>query len=162
MRIQLILPWTQILCFFLDSDFDIQSARNLLQQPLRQLAIGDEPVPASMQVIIVVTKRECPDDTAAHKCADFHEFAETGGVTILDLRLRCGLSDTVAFERLRNLILEQLSVIRIQQNSTCRRFSASHLSACWKFYIQVYRRSLNAPRVDLLAQARKTIPRTNQ
>ncbi|CAG8656130.1 unnamed protein product, partial [Penicillium salamii] len=42
---ELVLPWTQVLCLFLDSVADIQAARNLLQQPRRQLTIGDEGIP---------------------------------------------------------------------------------------------------------------------
>ncbi|KAJ5642768.1 hypothetical protein N7490_006768 [Penicillium lividum] len=66
---------------------------------------------------------------AAQKCADFETFAETGETVILDLRRRHGLSDTVAFEPLRTLILGQLSAIRTEQDSTDRRFSVSHLGA---------------------------------
>ena len=157
-KTQLILPWTQVLCLFVDSESDMQSAQNLLQQPLRELAIGGNPVPASMQVVIVLTKREGPDVSAASMLANFHEVAETGGVTVLDLRQRCGLSDTVTFEPLRNLISEHLSTIRTQQVSTYCRFSASHIGAFWNSYVQGYRRSLNVPHFDLLAQARRGYP----
>jgi hypothetical protein len=51
--------------------------------------------------------------------------------TLLDLRPRCNLSDTVAFDPLRTLIVEQLHTIHAERESTCRLFSASHLSAFW-------------------------------
>jgi len=156
-KAQLVLPWTQVLCLFIDSIPDLQSARNLLQQPRRQLAIGGQPVSASMRIVIVLTKQN-DSDIAAQKCADFETFAETGETVILDLRQRQGLSDTVAFEPLRTLILEQLSAIRIEKDSTHRRFSASHLGAFWKSYIQSYKRSLNATRFDLLTEARRGYP----
>ncbi|KAJ5215322.1 uncharacterized protein N7498_001729 [Penicillium cinerascens] len=105
----------------------MQSAQNLLQQPLRELAIGGNPVPASMQVVIVLTKREGPNVSAASMLANFHEVAETWGITVLDLRQRCGLSDMVTFEPLRNLIREHLATIRTQQDSTYCRFSVSHI-----------------------------------
>lgn len=157
-KTQLIVPWTQVLCLFVDSESDMQSAQNLLQPPLRQLAIGGNPVPTSMQVVIVLTRHEGRDVSAASILASFHKVAETGGITVLDLRQRCGLSDTVTFEPLRNLIHEHLSTIRTQQDSTYCRFSASHISAFWSSYVQGYRRSLNVPRFDLLAQARRGYP----
>ncbi|KAJ5938376.1 hypothetical protein N7466_001510 [Penicillium verhagenii] len=157
-KAQLILPWTQILCLFIDSKSDLQSARNLLQQPRRQLAIGGQPVSTSMRIVIVLTKQDDSHPTSARQFADFEAFAETGETVVLDLRPRCGLSETVAFEPLRTLIVEQLSAIRDQQESTCRRISASHLAAFWKSYIQSYKRSLNAPRFDLLIEARRGYP----
>lgn len=157
-KAQLVLPWTRILCLFIDSKSDLQSARNLLQQPRRQLAIGGQPISTSMRIVIILTKQDDSQDIPAQQFADFEAFAETGETVVLDLRPRCGLSDTVAFEPLRTLIVEQLSAIRDQQESTCRRISAYHLGAFWKSYIQSYKRSLNAPRFDLLIEARRGFP----
>lgn len=157
-KAQLVLPWTQMLCLFIDSQSDLQSARNLLQQPRRQLAIGGQPVSTTMRIVIVLAKQDDSHPTSVRQFADFEVFAETGETIILDLRSRCGLSDTAAFEPLRTLIVEQLSAIRDQQESTGRRISASHLGAFWQSYIQSYKRCLNAPRFDLLTEARRGYP----
>ncbi|CAG8904674.1 unnamed protein product [Penicillium nalgiovense] len=134
---QLVLPWTQILCLFLDSVPDIQAATNLLQRPRRQLTIGDEVVPAPLQ-----------------ECAQLQKL-DTGTVTILDLRPRHGLSDSVVFQPLQTLIVKQLSIVQAERISNCRRFSASHLSAFWSTGVQSHERLLHAPPFDLLERARR-------
>lgn len=158
MKAQLVLPWTQILCLFIDSKVDLQSARDLLQQPRRQLAIGGQPVSTSMRIVIVLTKHDDSNSLPARFFADSEAFSETGETIVLDLRPRCALSDTVAFEPLRALIGEQLSAIRNQQAPTGGHISASHLNAFWKSYIQSYKRCRHAPRFDLLTEARRGYP----
>jgi len=158
---QLVLPWTQILCLFLDSAPDIQGARNLLQQPRRQLIIGDEAVPAPAQIVIVLTNGQHATKAFAQECAQLQKVTETGTVTILDLRPRSGLSDSVAFEPLQTLILKQLSIVQTEQMSACRRFSAIHLCAFWNSHVQTHQRLLNAPPFDLLARARRDYTRND-
>ncbi|CAG8029242.1 unnamed protein product [Penicillium nalgiovense] len=152
---QLVLPWTQILCLFLDSVPDIQAATNLLQRPRRQLNIGDEVVPAPTQVIIVLTNSQSAIKAFAQECAQLQKLIDIGTVTILDLRPRRGHSDSVVFEPLQTLILKQLSIVQAQQISDCRRFSASHLSAFWSTRIQSHEWLLHAPPFDLLTRARR-------
>lgn len=156
---QLILPWTHILCLFLDSGSDIKAARNLLQQPNRQLTIGSQAIPASMRVVMILTKHQRGDEATVEQCPDFHKIFNTERFTLLDLRPRCNLSDTVAFDPLRTLIVEQLHTIHAEQESTCRLFSASHLNAVWQSNVQVHGQRLNASRFDLLAQARIGYPK---
>ncbi|KAJ5655009.1 hypothetical protein N7490_002012 [Penicillium lividum] len=157
-KAQLVLPWTQILCLFIDSKSDLQSARDLLQQPRRQLAIGGQPISTFMRIVIVLTKQDNSNHIPARDFADFEAFAETGETIVLDLRPRCGLSDTVAFEPLRTVIMEQLSAIRDQQASPGGHISASHLGAFWKSFIQSYKRCRIAPPFDLLTEARRGYP----
>jgi hypothetical protein len=156
---QLILPWTQILCLFLDSGPDIQAARNLLQQPRRQLTIGDEGIPALTQIVIVLTKGKHTTKAFAQECAQLQKMIKTGTVTILDLRPRSGLSDSVAFAPLQTLILKQLGIVQAEQLSACRRFSAIHLCAFWNTHVQSHRWLLDAPPFDLLARARRDYAR---
>ncbi|CAG8892845.1 unnamed protein product [Penicillium nalgiovense] len=151
---QLVLPWTQILCLFLDSVPDIQAATNLLQRPRRQLTIGDEVVPAPLQVVIVLTNSQHVTEAFAQECAQLQKL-DTGTVTILDLRPRHGLSDSVVFQPLQTLIVKQLSIVQAERISNCRRFSASHLSAFWSTGVQSHERLLHAPPFDLLERARR-------
>ncbi|CAG8891594.1 unnamed protein product [Penicillium salamii] len=151
---QLVLPWTQILCLFLDSVPEIQAATNLLQRPRRQLTIGDEVVPAPTQIVIVLTNSQHATKAFAQKCARLQKL-DIGTVTILDLRPRHGLSDSVVFQPLQTLIVKQLSIVQAEQISNCRRFSASHLSAFWSTGVQTHEWLLHAPPFDLLERARR-------
>lgn len=151
---QLVLPWTQILCLFLDSVPDIQAATNLLQRPRPQLTIGDEVVPAPLQVVIVLTNSQHVTEAFAQECAQLQKL-DTGTVTILDLRPRHGLSDSVVFQPLQTLIVKQLNIVQAERISNCRRFSASHLSAFWSTGVQSHERLLHAAPFDLLARARR-------
>ncbi|KAJ5611997.1 hypothetical protein N7510_005191 [Penicillium lagena] len=156
---QLILPWTHILCLFLDSMSDIKAAQNLLQQPNRQLTIGSQAIPASMRVVMILTKYPRGDEAIVEHCPEFHTIANNERFTFLDLRPRCNLSDTVTFDPLRALLVELLHKIHAEQESTCRLFSASHLNAFWKCNVQVHGQRLSASRFDLLAQARTSYPK---
>ncbi|KAJ5033175.1 hypothetical protein NUH16_003091 [Penicillium rubens] len=86
---------------------------------------------------------------------------KTGTVTILDLRPRSGLSDSVVFAPLQTLILKQLGIVQAEQMSACRRFSAIHLCAFWNAHIQSHNRLLDAPPFDLLARARRDYTRND-
>lgn len=152
---QLVLPWTQILCLFLDSAADIQAAKHLFQQPRRELTIGEDGISAPTQIVIVLTNGKNATNAFAQECAQLKEMIKTGTVTILDLRPRSGLSDSVAFAPLQTLILKQLSIVQAEQVSDCRRFSAIHLSAFWNTHVQSHRSLLDAPPLDLLTRARR-------
>ncbi|KAJ5348566.1 uncharacterized protein N7506_001819 [Penicillium brevicompactum] len=152
---ELVLPWTQVLCLFLDSAADIQAARNLLQQPRRQLTIGDEGIPAPTQIVIVLTNGKHTTKAFTQEYAQLQKTIKTGTVTILDLSPRSGLSDSVAFAPLESLILKQLGIVQAEQLSACRRFSAVHLSAFWNTHVQIHQRLLDAPPFDLLERARR-------
>lgn len=152
---QFVLPWSQILCLFLDSASDIQAARILLQQPRQQLTIGGEVIPSPTQIAVVVTNSQQATEAFTQECAQLERLAETGTVTILDLGSRSGLSDNVVFEPLQNLILNQLSIAQAEQVSASRQFSASHLSAFWSTRLQNHEWTLDASPCDLLATARR-------
>ncbi|CAG8426028.1 unnamed protein product [Penicillium salamii] len=152
---ELVLPWTQVLCLFLDSAADIQAARNLLQQPRRQLTIGDEGIPAPTQIVIVLTNGKHTTKAFTQEYAQLQKMIKTGTVTILDLSPRSGLSDSVAFAPLESLILKQLGIVQAEQLSACRRFSAVHLSAFWNTHVQIHQRLLDAPPFDLLERTRR-------
>jgi hypothetical protein len=158
---QLVLPWTQILCLFLDSAPDIQAVSNLIQQPRRQLTIGEEVVPAPTEIVVVLTNGKHTTEAFAQECAQLQKLTKTGTVTILDLRPRSGLSDSVAFEPLQALILKQLSIVQAEQMSGYRRFSVIYLCAFWNTRIQSHQWLLNAPPVDLLARARRDYTRND-
>ncbi|KAJ5340343.1 hypothetical protein N7541_009467 [Penicillium brevicompactum] len=158
---ELVLPWTQILCLFLDSAADIQAARNLLQQPRRQLTIGDEGIPAPTQIVIVLTDGKHTTKAFTKEYAQLQKTIKTGTVTILDLGPRSGLSDSVAFAPLQSLILKQLGIVQAEQLSACRRFSAVHLCAFWNTHVQSHQRLLDAPPFDLLERARRGYTRND-
>ncbi|CAI7656074.1 unnamed protein product, partial [Penicillium viridicatum] len=123
-------------------------------RPRRQLTIGDEVVPAPLQVVIVVTNSRHVTEAFAQECAQLQKL-DTVTVTILDLRPRHGLSDSVVFQPLQTLIVKQLSIVQADRISNCRRFSASHLSAFWTTGVQSHERLLHAAPFDLLARARR-------
>lgn len=152
---QIVLPWTQILCLFLDSAADIQAARNLLQQPRRQLTIGDEGIPAPTQIVIVLTDGKHTTKAFTQEYAQLQKMIKTGTVTILDVSPRSGLSDNVVFAPLQCLILKQLGIVQAEQLSACRRFSAVHLCAFWNTHVRSHQRLLDAPPFDLLERARR-------
>ncbi|KAF3006399.1 hypothetical protein E8E15_000051, partial [Penicillium rubens] len=123
-------------------------------RPRRQHTIGDEVVPAPLQVVIVLTNSQHVTEAFAQECAQLQKL-DTGTVTILDLRPRHGLSDSVVFQPLQTLIVKQLNIVQAERISNCRRFSASHLSAFWSTGVQSHERLLHAPPFDLLERARR-------
>ena len=52
-----ILPWTHILCLFVNSASEIKQAQDLLQSPSRKLTVGNQPLPELMRVVIVASWR---------------------------------------------------------------------------------------------------------
>lgn len=151
---QLILPWTRVLCLFVESTSDLKAAQSLLQPPHRQLQVGDQAVRSSPQVIIVLNNSLDGQDITSPKYDGLRQIAERGRTTFLDLRSRSGLSDTIVFEPLRILISENLQTVRAEDERVCGRFSAIHMVSLWDASIPVVGQIWKASPLDLLSQAR--------
>ncbi|KAJ5569058.1 hypothetical protein N7450_011544 [Penicillium hetheringtonii] len=53
---QIVLPWTRVLCLFVQSISDVKAAQRLLGRRHRDLRIADQAVRPPLRVIIVLTK----------------------------------------------------------------------------------------------------------
>ncbi|KAJ5642701.1 hypothetical protein N7490_006701 [Penicillium lividum] len=157
---QMVLPWTQVLYLFIDTESDRRAARCLLQKPHPQLAVGEDAIPDYMRVVIVQTESAHSNryDKPGKTCVLLNASVDT---EVLDLRHRTNLSDAVAFEPLRRLLLDRIHAIRIEQSSTCPPFSAFHLKVLWKQSIQHYGRRLGGSSFDCLSVARSSFPQNS-
>lgn len=153
----MVLPWTQILCLFVDSELEREAAQRLLREPRPKLAVGEDAIPDSLRVVIVQTESTHSDqyDKPEEPCHFLDVSVET---EVLDLRHRTNLSDAVAFEPLRRLLLDQIHAIRVEQNPSCPPFSAYHLNALWKQSLNLYGQRLGGSYFDCLSVARRNFP----
>lgn len=151
-----ILPWVQVMCFFVDSMSQISKARQILQQPVRNLTIGSRPIPSYRQVILVLT--ESPGNAAAKAIGELVHCLEGEiglNVSVLDLRDRFALSPTARFEPLRRMLSEKLLLARNQQADNGSAFSADHLYALWERTLQLEIGKQESSMIDCFAIARE-------
>lgn len=154
---QILLPWTQITCLFIDSALDRRAAQALLAEPGRRLTFGNQPVASSMRVVIVLTRQDT--STPGTMDSDTLEIGlEAKEVILLDLRRRNDLSDVAMFEPLRQLIQARLSKVRDEEERQGRLFSAVHLNAFWKASLTNEVGFPTRGSLDLLAVARHSFP----
>lgn len=151
----LILPWTQLLCLFVDSSADLKSAADLLTLPRGQLAVGGESLGGALRVVLV-TEHAAPGDILEQ--ATRWQLPHADQITVLGVRDRSQCSDTVAFAPLQSLLLDQLPGIWTAQQTEHRLFSASHLGAFWQLRLQHSVSIRDVPPFDLLAYARRDFP----
>lgn len=158
---QMILPWTHVLCLFVDSESEIRTVHRMLQAPRRKLAVGNQAIPDVMRVVIVLTEnvqKECKMDDELSTL--FGKDMDQSQTIILDLRNRSEFSDTVAFEPLRRLVLDHLEEVHdVDQNLQCRPFSAVHLNTLWTFNARLQERKIGLPLLDCLSIARENYPK---
>lgn len=154
---QLLLPWTQVMCLFINSILDKKAAQDLLAGPSRRLAFGKQTVMSSMRAIIVLTGQSI-SDAASMETDAFEVGLDTKEVIILDLRRRSDLSDIAMFEPLRRLIQAHLLQIRDEAETEGRLFSAVHLNEFWKASLMGEVQFCNRGSLDLLAIARNGFP----
>ncbi|OGE47359.1 hypothetical protein PENARI_c048G11836 [Penicillium arizonense] len=157
---QKILPWTQVLCFFVDTISEMQHVQQLLDAPIGTLSIGASHIRSMMRVVIVLSG---DSQLEAHGADDGFELPNAWlgqhKLTILDLRDRSKLSPSVAFDPLRSLILDQIQQIRSLQKEKCLSFSAVHLNALWGRGLQLRMGSSNPASLDCLLVAREGFKR---
>lgn len=159
---QVVLPWTQILCLFVDSVSEMRELQRLLDQPLHKIHMGSHSVNVRFRILIVLTT---PQDYASHELAaavpqDHSRDAVAPEVTFVDLRDRYELSPMAAFEPLRGVILDKLQSVRTEQTQHRVLFSAVHLSALWKSNLESQMRRLDPAAFDCLRVARRNYPST--
>ena len=157
---QKILPWTQVLCFFVDTISEMQHVQQLLDAPIGTLSIGASHIRSMMRVVIVLSG---DSQLEAHGADDGFELPNAWlgqhMLTILDLRDRSKLSPSVAYDPLRSLILDQIQQIRSLQKENCLSFSAVHLNALWGRGLQLRMGSSNPASLDCLLVAREGFKR---
>ncbi|CAI7631192.1 unnamed protein product [Penicillium pancosmium] len=159
---QLVLPWTRVLCLFVESESDLKATQSLLQQPHRQLQVGSQAIRSSPEVIIIINKNIHGPAIASPRYEKLRQIVEGGRITFLDLSSRSSLSDTIAFEPLWALISEKLQSIHAEDEIVCGRFSAFHLSSFWGASVPANGQLWKASPLDLLAQARIGFPKTEK
>lgn len=155
---QIVLPWTRVLCLFVQSISDVKAAQRLLGRRHRDLRIADQAVRPPLRVIIVLTKSIEDEAIDLLNNDDLRCIVERGRATILDLRSRSSLSDTIAFEPLQASLREILDLIHIEDEPISGRLSAVHLHALWNRSIAVVDRLWKAPPFDLFSQTRAGFP----
>ncbi|KAJ5642301.1 hypothetical protein N7490_006301 [Penicillium lividum] len=154
----LVLPWTQVLCYFVDVSADLHKIRQLLEVPRRKARIGSQPAPDFLHVIVVlIGNEENPDyDAAFEALILYSELEPQLDITFLDLRNRHELSSTAAFEPLRRAVLDHISVIQKNQIDQGFAYSAQHLCRFWRRTLELEMRRLEDSAIDCLAIARES------
>lgn len=154
---QMLLPWTNLFCVFVDTHSEIRDACQLLNRHRRTVTIGSEPTTGSMRIVIILTAAEGSELEDISEV--FHQLQSSGisskDITVLDLRDRYGLSPTIAFEPLRRLILDGTQEIRAEQNREGLSFSATHLNTLWTRTLRLEIGSSDATVLDCLEVARE-------
>lgn len=154
---QMLLPWTNLFCVFVDTHSELRDACQLLNRHRRTVTIGSEPTTDSMRTVIVLTAAQGSELENVSEV--FHELQSTGisskDITVLDLRDRYELSPTAAFEPLRRLILNGTQDIRVEQNRQGLSFSATHLNTLWTRTLRLGIGSSDAAGLDCLEVARE-------
>ncbi|KAJ5640332.1 uncharacterized protein N7484_008194 [Penicillium longicatenatum] len=154
---KLILPWTQVLCYFVDTTADLYKIRQLLTIPRRKARIGSQPIPDFLRVIVVlIGNQQDADYNAAFKELVLYSEMETElDVTFMDLRKRHELSPAAAFEPLRRAILDHTSAIQKQQIDQGFAYSAQHICKFWRRTLELEMRRLEDSSLDCLGVARE-------
>jgi hypothetical protein len=157
---QKILPWTQVLCFFVDTISEMQAVQQLLDAPIGSLSIGASHIHSMMRVVIVLSDNS---QLEAHGANDGfglpNAWLGQRKITVLDLRDRSELSPSVAFDPLRSLVLDRIQDIRLLQKEKCLSFSAAHLNVLWDRGLQLRMGSSNPANLDCLLVAREGFKR---
>jgi hypothetical protein len=159
---QVVLPWTQILCLFVDSVSEMRELQRLVDQRPHKIHVGSHSVNIRFRILIVLTN---PPDYASHELAavvpqNHSRNVAAPEVTFVDLRDRYVLSPAAAFEPLRSVILDKLQSVRVEQTQHAVLFSAVHLCALWKSNLESQMRGLDTAAFDCLRVARKIYPST--
>ncbi|KAJ5117867.1 uncharacterized protein N7443_001773 [Penicillium atrosanguineum] len=151
-----ILPWTNILCLFVDTVAELKGARRLLDIQRDEYTIGLQPLPHLMRVIIVTTgNRDCDIGKGDRSLMQHQEVKEfSSDVQFLDLRHRSGLSSTAAFEPLRRIVLDEIQTNNAARMDRGTLWSAWHLNQLWNHSIQSVAKEQKS-RMDCLQVARK-------
>lgn len=152
---QKVLPWTQLLCLFVDTVSEMQDVQKLLDAPFGTLSIGTQTIPRLMRVVIVLSENSESEINEADM--GFETPAAWVGrhkVTILDIRDRSALSSNAAFEPLRRLVLDEVQGIQKEHKRNCLSISAVHLNAFWGRNIQLQMKGSNPNNLDCLSVAR--------
>jgi hypothetical protein len=152
---QKVLPWTQVLCLFVDKLSEMRTVQQLLDAPFGTLSIGSQTIPRLMRVVVVLSEK------SKFGMKDAVEGFETPAawigrhkITILDLRDRSALSSNVAFEPLRRLVLDEVQGIRKAQRENCLSISAVHLNSFWDRTLQLQMKGSIPSNLDCLSVAR--------
>ncbi|KAJ6175004.1 hypothetical protein N7485_004809 [Penicillium canescens] len=154
---QVLLPWTNVFCLFVDTQSDIRDACQLLKRPRQTVTIGSQSIPDLMHIVIVLTGAQNVGNEDL--CKASHELHATESlskdVTVLDLRDRYELSPTAAFEPLRRLILNEIQDIRVEQSRQGLSFSAIHLTTLWTRTLRLELGTSESSILDCLQVARE-------
>jgi hypothetical protein len=154
---QLVLPWTQILCLFVNTESEIRAAQRLLQEPRPRLGVGDDVISNDMHIIVV--QAACTHHNSHDRREEKHPLLKAvANIEVLDIRHRSDLSDAVAFEPLRCLLLDRIHATRVKHISSCPPFSAYHLQRLWKQSLLHYVQCLGSSTIDCLSVARSSFP----
>ncbi|KAJ5593512.1 hypothetical protein N7537_010416 [Penicillium hordei] len=155
---QMLLPWTNILCLFVDTHSELRDACRLLKRRRQPVTIGSQPTADLMRVMIVLTSAQYSELENISKV--YHKLNSAGipskGVAVLDLRDRYELSPPAAFEPLRRLIINETQDIRTEQTSHGLSFSAIHLNALWTRTLRLDTGASEPTILDCLQVARES------
>lgn len=157
-----IFPWTQVFCVFVDSVSEIKNLKVLLQHPRERIAVGGQLVQDTMRVVVVLTANVNPSINSINEAAA--ELANTdilpSNLTILNLSDRAQMTPSVAFEPLRNLILNETQNALSDKKKTHLSFSAVHLKVLWYRNLRMLIEGQTPSELDCLVAARADYPET--
>lgn len=158
---RMILPWTHVLCLFADTLSEIQDVYQLLEYPRLTMKIGSQFVSESVKIIIVFNNPQNLDTVemvranADHNSKNMKTGVDTRDITFVDLSGRHELSPAVAFEPLRQTILDKLYIVQTEKANQGVSFSAVHMGALWAKTLELDKRS--SAIIDFLQTTRESL-----
>jgi hypothetical protein len=157
---KLIFPWTQVFCVFVSSVAEVKNLKTLLQQRKERITVGGRLVPETMRVVIVLTANGSSLIKIINESVAEMAGADTlpPNLTTLDLSGRGQMTPSVAFEPLRNLILNETQSILIEKKNTHLSFSAVHVKALWHENLRMLIEVPTPSELDYLVVARTNYP----
>ncbi|KAJ6105174.1 hypothetical protein N7523_010248 [Penicillium sp. IBT 18751x] len=154
---QAILPWTHVLCLFVDTLSEMRDAHRLLDCPPLTTNIGSQTVPRAAKVIIVSNTKFDSSVIGDIVCGGQTKPVKTEDITFVDLSDRYDLSPGAAFEPLRKIVLDKLETVQAEQIQKGLSFSAVHMSALWAKTLEIEMTQPDNATLDFLQATREQL-----
>lgn len=150
-----LLPWTQVICFFVENLNDTDKVRQFLDIPRPGVKVGSQALRVVLQVIVVVRNQNLQRSSDELKALLPSKPMDVN-VTIMDLRERVGLSPTAELAPLRHHLFSVMTKTRSSQLEQGLLFSAEHLCVLWNRTLRQGLGKRSDSILDCLAVARES------
>lgn len=149
-----VLPWTHVVCFFIDNDNDLDKVKQFLEIPFSSIRAGSQTAVFSLEMVIVLRNKHLSWNHGDIKVM-FSSLSVCLNATIVDLRKREELSPTAEFAPLSQLLVVLLESQRLARHDQGFLFSGKHLCSLWNISMSRGLEKTKKDGMDCLAVARE-------